>query len=675
MPPTVYWQDSGLFLTGIKTFGIVFPPGFPLYLLLGVIWVKATFFIQNLLGLNFTQTVYAFSGLWGVLAASLVALTVDELFQKEKLNPNLETAISIMTGISTGLSYSLWSQAINAEVYSFAGFFAALLFLMITKIIKTASLVNSEEPDIPLLKSKLFRFILFLGIVWGFSLANHPLTIVFLPAIFWLFYTLHLLPFSLIWLKDRIKPEVLISWKKWFLIFLFFLVCAGLPYLYLPIRSQASPDLLWSKIDSPERFFDHISSKVYRTAEGAIEATNWPKILSYPLLFFQEFFLFGLLSGLSAVILTLRKNHRFYFPYLIFGLIFTATLYLLITFYDRGTEYNSWLIVFYLYFYTLVGLGFGQILSLGKFPKILLLLIISLGLIGPQILVNLPILNRAHYTLAQEYGQNLIGKLPPKAIFFTVGDQESAIPIYLQSIQGYRKDVAVMWDSVLTTRWQYEDYQRKHPDLVYPSLDFDPNHLQENINLFISANLPDYRLFLITRNIVNLDQRFQLIPSGTIWEVTKTSQEKIIDLSFWQFSFSDANRYQRPERPELYRKKTIYVKNQPVVQRERVPYFDEVRVFELQAQKNLGDLCFSQFQNKETLKLKTVNGEIQEWSNRQLLTCAVTSYEKMLSINPQFFHLEVFTNLAKLYQENSDQEKAQIILSRIAEQQKLSPTP
>ena len=39
-PPTLYWQDAGIFLTAIKTLGIAYPPGFPLYVMLGHVWTK-----------------------------------------------------------------------------------------------------------------------------------------------------------------------------------------------------------------------------------------------------------------------------------------------------------------------------------------------------------------------------------------------------------------------------------------------------------------------------------------------------------------------------------------------------------------------------------------------------------------------------------------------------------
>ena len=57
-PPTLYWQDAGIYLSAIKTLGVAYPPGFPLYTMLGFVWTKLI-----PLG-NFTQKVHAFSALW-----------------------------------------------------------------------------------------------------------------------------------------------------------------------------------------------------------------------------------------------------------------------------------------------------------------------------------------------------------------------------------------------------------------------------------------------------------------------------------------------------------------------------------------------------------------------------------------------------------------------------------
>src|SRR5579863_2160554 len=55
---TVFWQDSGFYLTAVHEFSILYPHGFVLYLVLGKAW---TFLMAPLFG--FTLSVHLFSAL------------------------------------------------------------------------------------------------------------------------------------------------------------------------------------------------------------------------------------------------------------------------------------------------------------------------------------------------------------------------------------------------------------------------------------------------------------------------------------------------------------------------------------------------------------------------------------------------------------------------------------
>ena len=43
---TVGWQDSGFFLAGVKDLGVLYPPGFVLYLLLCKAWTAVLGFVD-----------------------------------------------------------------------------------------------------------------------------------------------------------------------------------------------------------------------------------------------------------------------------------------------------------------------------------------------------------------------------------------------------------------------------------------------------------------------------------------------------------------------------------------------------------------------------------------------------------------------------------------------------
>ncbi|MDP3955055.1 MAG: DUF2723 domain-containing protein [bacterium] len=612
MSPTVFWQDSGIFLSGIKVFGVLFPPGFPLYLLLGVLWTKTLSFLPLLPTLSFAHQVYAFSALWGAAASALIGLSVYTLISRFKppTSPTSSTfptffiVIPILSGLLAGLSYSLWAQSTNAEVYSMVGFFAASIFYLVIKI-------SLSYPKIPP------KYLLLLSGIWGLSFGVHLLTITFALPLLWLSIALRFSP--------PIRIKVIAS--------LIFLLAAILPYLYLPLRSTPDNQMLWSKIDSPTAFINHVIGQDYMSSENAIKAADFSKIQSYAVLFFQEFFVVGILLGFLGLVFLLKQKKQFQ-AFALFGLVFGVILYLLITFYERGTEYNYWLIPFYLFWSILVGVGLYKLVESVKSSLLRLpvLLILSVLLVLPILYANLPILNRSQYFLAEEFGKNLIGKLPQNAIFFTIGDQESSIPLYLNLVLGYRRDLAVIAPSDLLFGWKSQLLAKRRPDLILPKPESD-----DPINTFIRDNL-DKQIFVITKNYLPLSSEFKLIPAGTIWQVKRQEDTDEINLAFWDYTFSDPNRYLRPERPEMATKNT----------EKRFPYFHEAQVFELQAKKNLGDWCFEAYQAEKTIPVLTQVGKHEVWQGKKLAECALEAYEAMFKIDPDFEHGEIFKRIGEL---------------------------
>lgn len=748
MPPTVFWQDSGIYLAGLKHFGIIYPPGFPLYMILGVLWLKIISFLP--LPLNFTQQVHAFSGLWGAGAAGLVGLTVYELVQSvgasnkttddgrrvarggephagapgllaewdprgaaERQDPSLSWIttifIAIISGLTAGFSYSLWAQSINAEVYSMIGFFAALLLFLAANMIKDYRQPPFTESSLQKMREIYRKYIFLIALIFGLSLAIHLQTITFIIPFLIFFFILRLFPFFKVKISDTQNYQSLLPAKTWLLASVIFLLSAFTPYLYLPIRSAANPAVVWSKIDSPRAFADHVSGKTYRTAEDAIKPPGKDKLESYPILFFQEFFVLGIILGLVGLI-KVFKNGLILRSFGLLGVSQAVILYLLISFYERGTEYNFWLVPFYLYFSILIGIGMWWLVkkltviarspfgergdlseiasppaswrgarndNLSKFPlrsfcvKFFLISFLALGLLLPQLWINWPLLNRSNYTLPEEFGKNLIGKLPEKSVFFTIGDQESAIPLYLQKVLGYRLDVNIVSDTTFTAGRGREGLVKTRPDLTVPAPEeqfgtASPEKITEYINEFVRENV-DKNLFVITKNYLPLSPEFKLIPAGTIWQIVKIGDDPPIDLSFWNYQFSDPGRYHKPERQELSRKKTDFLDGKPVITYQRAPYSDEAKVFELQAKKNLGDYCFGAHKEKRTIQIKNLSGEREVWQDDKLIQCAISSYEAMFETDPQFYHREVFLNLAEIYKKMGKEIEAEDLIKKTEE--------
>ncbi|OGY19002.1 MAG: hypothetical protein A2786_01010 [Candidatus Chisholmbacteria bacterium RIFCSPHIGHO2_01_FULL_52_32] len=672
-PATVYWQDSGIFLAGIKALGIVYPPGFPLYVGLGWVWTRV---LGTILGesVPFAKLVGAFSGLWGAGAAVLVGLTAQKIIRGVRENQGKgqdrsqrnvgdgvpAILVPVVVGLTLGFSYSLWAQSINAEVYSLIGFFTAFLFWGIVSVISE----YGTEKEVETIEASLKRRMLLLSLLLGLSFANHPSAVVFLPAFFWFLGRLGLLPFQYQHVGGR-RAYPSLGWRDWRRFLLVFVLAAVLPYLYLPIRSAAQPEYLWTNIDSLGSFVGHISGKVYLAGRDSLKLFDAQKLTSFPRLFFQEFFVVGIIIGLVGWN-RLRKQGEKYGLVLEFGAVVAGFLYLLVSVYEQGTEYNYWLIPFYVWFSILIGLGIERAVA-GRKRQLWLASFLGLAVLLPQMAVNWRLLNRHDYVLAREFGENLLGKLPSGSVLFTLGDQESAIPLYLQQVEGFRKDVVLVWDNSFTFNWKRERLAAEHPELVVPRAIGKNGVLSDEeavgaIDEFIAKNIGEHDIFLITRNVIPVSEELFLIPDGTLWKVVK-EPKAVIDLDHFSYSYSDPKRYLRPERAEHSMKRKNVLGD--TIALERGGYSDQARTFELQAKKNLAEWCLGAEQEGKAIRVRETGGAIEDWQGDKLATCALEAYEGMLAIDPSFYHREIFLSLSNLYARMGNEAKAMEYYNRV----------
>lgn len=715
-PSTVFWQDSGIYLSGIKDLGIVYPPGFPLYILSSWLWVKL---LTPFLGGIFTyaKIVHLYSGLWGALTASLVSVFTYEMirylnFDKDKsINNKFAGFTSVGAGLFSGVSYSLWAQSINAEVYSLAGFLAISVFYIIFRIYREVS--GKKGTDIKRLKNDL----ILLAFCWGISYAVHPLTVSFAPVILYLFYYLskHInisvfkrggkkIPdarTSSVYQNDG-KSETRVRSGKFALkrsfifgVFVIFFISAVTFYAYLPVRSAQDSTYLWNKIDSPRALFDHIIGKEYFTREVSLTLFDKDKFFSFFVIFWEEY-LISIPIFLYSFWILAKK--RLGFEYLKFIFIYAISIYAILLVYEGGSEYKFWLIPFYSMAWTFVGYGMyqvqknlvvavskeGRFFPLGKLGlrmtkgKILSSLdftrdfgmtgvgrffttlrmtevgsrvatVVFMGvLLTLTFSVNWKYLNRSSYTLAYEFGVNLLKNLPEGSVLFTIGDQSSSIPQYVQYVENYRTDIALVWDTTFSQKWKRDRLKKKHPDLIMPRSsgdgDLKEDELFNAVNDFIRENIERTDIFLITRSVIPVSDEFGLVPAGTFWKVVREVEP--VNLKYWDIDFSDKVRYNRPEKRENARQ----IKDQTgvVTSIVTVKFSDEAKDFELQAYKNLADYCLMTFESSGVMEVVGLDGKLQTWGKEELLLCSQKYYEKMYETDPLLNRDDVYLNLERV---------------------------
>jgi len=226
--PGVTMEDSGDFINGVLTLGIVHPPGYPLYTVLGHLFSLLPFgdpaFRVNL-----------FSALWGSLCLGVVFLILRIL--------SIERIHAVFATLFLGFTTVFWSKTAVAEVYSFNAFLTACIIFWILSY-------NRDKK-----KSQLYLIFL----TTGLALSNHyPLVI--------------LSGVGLVFLLDRRDLDIGDFFKG-----LMFLGLGLTPYLYLFIQAS-NPELQYNFGKSSDfgMVLDHILIKNHPTDFGG---TVWDKFV------------------------------------------------------------------------------------------------------------------------------------------------------------------------------------------------------------------------------------------------------------------------------------------------------------------------------------------------------------------------------------------------------------
>ncbi len=281
--PNVTLLDSGEFTVAAQHFGVPHPTGYPL-------WTLLAWLFQLLPLGNAAWEVNLFSSVCGGLAVGLTTALIRSSLRwlmEEALQPwpGLLTIVSVTCGLLFAFSFSMWSQATIAEVYT-------LHALMIGAYL-TALYAWLRRPDS--LGLLLLAFFLI-----ALSFGNHHLSVAMAPlpflavllvrrGLFWDLVLASLLTVLLAYLGFAIlsgDPLVLrtairffyfvmlgflvllivrrfqIEWRL--VAYLPFVVALGLlPYAYMPFASSTNPPMNWAYTSTPAGFYFSFNRSQY----------------------------------------------------------------------------------------------------------------------------------------------------------------------------------------------------------------------------------------------------------------------------------------------------------------------------------------------------------------------------------------------------------------------------
>ena len=485
LAPTVTFIDSGELAAVCSTLGIAHPTGYPVYTLIGRLFLLFPFSSNKVFQLNFLSALFA--------ALTVLAIyNVTSHLQRNRGKENQEDVrqyamvpFTLLTAGATalllGFSKTFWSQALITEVYSLHAFFVSLIIMCVVTVAKNPSEYHDEKRSV--------RFYALGAYLFGLGMANHMTIIVLAPACVYLLIAREGIGNFLIKVIKILLPCFLLGLSS---------------YLFLPIRSAAQPSLDWGNPETIGNFFRHLSGKQYQVWMFS----SFDIALKQCGIFFKtlpaQFSPFYIPLAFLGLWKLYRKNKRI--------LWFTVIVFIFDLLYSINYDIHdieSYFLPCFIVTAIWIGMGFVQIGDvLTSKSRVYQYALGGLTLLSPIV----PLLS--HYTdvdrhgdyFVHDYAHNLLKGVDHNSIIISRQWDFFCSPFYyFQYVEGVRPDVVLIEQELLRRSWYYPQLKRQYPWLIQSS--------QEEVSGFLNElekfeRGQPYEQHIIQKKYINMINSF-----------------------------------------------------------------------------------------------------------------------------------------------------------------------
>jgi hypothetical protein len=453
--PTITWWDSSGYSLATATMGVTSPPGSLLLTLLG--WPVAKLATG-------TATAHALNLFAGVIAAAAVALVYWCGVRFARLS---DVAVSPKT-LASGAVIGALTLAYSATLWDYAGRFTPyILTALFTGLVLLTMLRWWEDADRP----ASWRWLVLLGVQFGLDFSVHRTNALLIPG-------------ALVWILLR-RPRALVEWQSVLGGTLGLVVGLSVQLLVIPIAVSGHSPLNFNDPSTWSRFWSYISLE---NLGGSFllqllprKAGLWSVQTADVLRSLRDNFLptsgvAGVLGVAPAVIVAIgftslwRANRRLAAA---FGFVVLIQTALTVLYFNRPAEYFRSFDRHYLPICVTVSvLGvygasvMAQRLSTSRWHlRSLGFALLALAPVA-QLTTNWRARDSSNRYFTRDWGVNALRDLPANAVFFTAGDNDTYPLLYVQAVEGVRRDVAVINIGVAGMAGYAERVHRRDP--TYP---------------------------------------------------------------------------------------------------------------------------------------------------------------------------------------------------------------
>lgn len=522
------YRDSGEMATTINLLGIIHPPGYPLYALLGKIFILLVPFANiayrlNLLSGIFTalSAVFIIQIFWILAGLHPAAETKEPVH--DKIDPRgippkhggwfAATMLSLLVPASFVTSYLQWYLSLVSEMYTFNIFLATLLIYMVVRILFSTGL------NIPLLFLVAF--------ISGLSTGNRMEILLLVPGI---------LLFLLLYLKSHSKTGTFDYYSLVIKLSLFFLLGLSV-YLYLPLRSSQNPLFDWNHPATFEKLFSTLTRKTHGGTLDLLSASYgrgnnfFSGIVFYLKHLFTGFGYIGILTGISGLYFSFKlRNFNanavtgtgwFNLPrgrnlifFLLTGFILTGPVFIYLGNMPPNPHALAILeahfllpnLIFFMFmlpgFLVIPGIRNSTILSLFFLPALIT---------GINLYNNFDGLNKRNNFFAYDYAKNVLRSASRNSIVVAKEDVQLFSLWAVQNTDNYRKDVVVFAEGLSASPWYHNMLRRRYNDVFFCSLKD-----AESLKQFVNSNSPKRDVYYTVETELPASEACPNFPLGLV---------------------------------------------------------------------------------------------------------------------------------------------------------------
>ena len=471
--PTITWWDSSDYSLAAATLGVTGPPGSLLLTLLG--WVVT----RLPTGLDAAHALNLFAGALAATTVALALLVALRLMQRAgpagsrgTVHPSpLATAGAALGALTFAFSATLWQYAVQFTPYVLTSVFTGLILWTLLRW--------WDDADDP----RAWRWLLLLGLLFGLDYSVHRTNALLLPG-------------ALAWILTR-RPVALRSARSWLAGGGGLLAGMALRLLLIPMAA-AHPPLNMGVPDTWSRLYDYESLAQLgggwlvrfaprNAALWSVQTMDFIRAFGANYLWVRG--PWGILGWVPALLGVLgwlglwRRERRLAVA---FAALLALQAVLTVGYFNIPANFfrpfdRHYLPVFAAWA-VLVCRGGAEIASFLAAPgglgpwrtgrwAVALLVLVPVAQLGR----NWRATDGSHRTFTQDFAGDLLRGLPPGAILFTAGDNDTFPPWYLQAVDHVRPDVRVVNLPLTNTDWYLEEIARHDPSFPLPRDGSRPN--------------------------------------------------------------------------------------------------------------------------------------------------------------------------------------------------------